>query len=190
MPYARKHGITVEVCRDSVGVLERWERTGFVGSRMLRSCSDNAKIQPARRHLKAHGAEGDVQLIGIHAGESHRAKGDSARFPLVDMDIDQEGCVAIIEAAGLSVPPKSGCWHCPFMRVAEVIELAQTRPDRVKKIIALEMAANTRRGPDAEIYQWRDKPAKYWAERACAAKSSGPLFQDVLPDEPCICAFA
>lgn len=190
MPYAKKHGLTIEVCKDKDGVLERWERTGYVGSRMYRSCSDNAKTQPAKRHINAHGTESDLTLIGVHFGESHRAKGDykNVKYPLVDMEIDQDGCVQIIKLAGLDVPPKSGCWHCPFMRVREVLDLSQHHPDRFKRIVSLEMAAKARTGKD--FYQWGDKPAKYYAERACSEKSSGPLFQEIVPDEPCICQFS
>ncbi len=184
-PYLRKHGRILETVCDDVGVIERWERTNFVGSRKYRSCSDHAKIQPVKRHLAAHGKPGDIQIIGIDAGEEHRAKErDCVVFPLVEMDIDRDGCVKIIEAAGLPVPVKSGCWHCPFMRVSEILELATNHPSRMRRVIALEMAAYK---DGRKMFQWNDTPATKYAARACDAKSSGPLFQEIEPDAPCAC---
>ncbi len=51
-------------------------------------------------------------MIGIAADEAHRQP-DKIR-PLVDWGITRADCVRIIESAGLPVPPKSGCWLCPF----------------------------------------------------------------------------
>jgi hypothetical protein len=184
-PYLRRHGVTLEIVCDSVGVIERWERTNFVGSRKFRSCTDHAKIQPIKRHLAAHGTPADIQIIGIDAGERHRAKErDGIVFPLVEMELDRNDCAKIIEAAGLPLPVKSGCWHCPFMRVSEILELATKHPQRMRRVIALEMAANK---DGRKTHQWNDTPAIDYAKRACAKESSGPLFQEVEPDQPCAC---
>lgn len=194
MPYARRHGITIEVVRDCEGVLERWQRLGVTGSRTMRTCSVHSKVEPIGRHIDAHGLVGDVQLIGIHAGEAHR-KGTSdkdrypKRFPLIELDLDQEGCVAAIEIAGLPVPPKSGCWHCPFARRSEIVELCLDRPDRARVILNLERASLEKHPlpPGIVRAHWHDKPVEHWMERACATKSSGELFQGVDPDPPCVC---
>lgn len=195
MPYARKHEMTIEVCRPDEGVLERAERLNVTLSRVLRTCTKHGKIAPLEAHLRGHAGPVALQLIGIHAGEGHRAKNDPQDaewprfYPLVDMDIDQERCIEIIKAAGLPVPPKSGCWHCPFLRVGQILDLAKDEPEKFKRIVRLEMAANEAH-PEHERTQWGDKPAAYWGERACKTQSSGPLFQEVLPDAPCICMFA
>lgn len=196
-PLLRKHGAVLETVCDKEGVLARWERLSVIGSRTTRACSDHAKVQPITRHIKASTRRGyeAVQLLGIDAAESHRARPSlptdpfPKRYPLVDLNIDRDGCVAIIEAAGLPVPRKSGCWHCPFMRVGEVLALAKDRPDRFSRIVKLEAASERESPPEPgkRRTQWGDRPALEWAARACDENSSGPLFQDEHPDPPCAC---
>ncbi len=185
MPYARKHGITIEVCCSREGVLERWERLSVTGSRMIRSCTDDGKIKPIRRHILAHGegAGVDVQLIGIHAGESHRAKPARENelpraYPLIELNWGHDECLAAIAAAGLPIPIKSGCWHCPFMRRAEIVALSVTAPCKFERIIKLEDAAN-RKHPGHPRMQW-NKPAR-------EIRDGGPLFADSANDLPCGC---
>src|SRR4051812_33458591 len=48
-PYLRRYGMTLEICCDRESVLDRWKRYEFVGSRTLRSCSDNAKVVPVKK---------------------------------------------------------------------------------------------------------------------------------------------
>lgn len=196
-PWLRKHGKTLEVVCDNESVLERWERLGIVGHRVNRSCTLHAKIRPLVRHIKAHTRKHDsiVQLLGIDAGESHRARpaykadGFEKAYPLVDLDIDRDECVRIIEAAGLPVPEKSGCWHCPFMRVRDILELATESPEKFQRIVALEKKSRELFPVDEGKVraQWGDRPALEWARRACDQKSSGPLFQEEHPDPPCGC---
>lgn len=196
-PWLRERGHVLETVCDKEGVLARWQRLSVTGSRTLRVCTDHGKIQPIQRHLRAHTIKGyrSEQLLGIDAAESHRARPSlptdpfPKHYPLVDLDIDRDGCVAIIEAAGLPVPRKSGCWHCPFMRVGEVLALAKDRPDRFGAIVALEAASEAAHPPDPGIRRthWGDRPALEWAARACDENSSGPLYQDVHPDPPCAC---
>lgn len=197
-PLLHKHGRVLEIVCDKESVIARWERTSVVGSRLLRTCTDHAKIRPIGRHIKAHGAKGDVQLVGIDAGEEHRAKPSlptdpfPKRYPLVEAGIDREGCVGIIRDAGIAVPPKSGCWHCPFMRKAEVLALAKERPDRFGRILALEDASlRVHPLPEGVTREsrahWHDRPAREWAAMACESNSSGPLFQEIDPDPPCAC---
>lgn len=195
MPYLRQHGRSLEIVRPAEGVLERAERLNVTLSRTLRTCTVEAKIKPLRRHLEAHGTKHDVQLIGIDAGESHRASDEPRpgellkRYPLIELDWDRDDCAEVILAAGLPLPPKSGCWHCPFLRKAEVIALAINAPDRFGRIVRLEDAANREHPSDdgRPRTQWGDRPAREWQRLACESKSSGELFQGVDPDPPCVC---
>lgn len=191
-PWLRKRGRVLETACADEGVIEKFERLRVTGSRIIRTCTIEAKIKPVRRHILAHGTGDDVQLIGIDAGESHRMAspanpGELARVrPLVDANIDRDECVRIIEAAGLPVPPKSGCWHCPFKRAAQVIQLAIHRPCDFARIERLEAAATEAHGRDKygnPRTQWGDKPASYWRERA----NGGPLFDDSEANPPCGC---
>lgn len=196
-PYLRGHGHVLETVCDKEGVLARWQRLSTTGNRMLRTCTDHGKIRPITRHIEAHTTRGNAaeQLLGIDAGEAHRARPSlptdpfPKHYPLVDLDLDRAGCVAIIESAGLPVPRKSGCWHCPFMRVGEVLALAKERPERFAQIVALEAASERASPPEPgkRRTQWGLVPALEWAARACSEQSSGPLFQEIDPDPPCVC---
>lgn len=185
-PYLRRFGKVLEVVCDSEGVLDRFERLRVTGNRMLRSCTRDAKLTPIRRHIEAHGEDGDVQLVGIHADESHRAKDrPGVRYPLMEIGFGQAECVDVIRAAGLPVPVKSGCWHCMFARVGEVVQLALHRPDRFQRIVDLEAAAN-KAHPEHLRTQWGDRPATKWREMACANVAM-PLYDPSGSEMPCGC---
>jgi len=183
-PWFLEIGKPLVVVRDKETVYERWWRLQVIGARRFRACTDHAKIRPIARHLKETPG---VQLIGIDAGEAHRARRqDGIRYPLVEMDIDRDDCVEIIESAGISVPEKSGCWHCPFMRVAEIIEMARSRPELADKIEALEKRAELAHDGYG-LFQVGNHPIQYWRERAHdgGAWSDLPLFAESEP--PCGC---
>jgi len=181
-PYLAKYGWELEVCKPPETVLERWERLSVTGSRMLRSCTVQGKIYPIAAHLAKHGD--GLQLIGIDAGEEHRAKADPRKaYPLVDLGIDRTGCGEIIVAAGLPIPEKSGCWCCPYARVGEVLTLLRNHPCRADRIAALEEAATAKHG--GHRTQFRDRTIAEWRERA----SQADLFieDDFGSDMPCDC---
>lgn len=181
-PYLEQHGHHLETVRPKESVLERWERLSVTGSRLLRSCTAQAKIAPIQKHIDANGA--GIQLIGIDAGEIGRARArEGVVYPLVDRWIAREGCVEIIKNAGLPVPVKSGCWHCPFMRVGEILELAIKYPCRFERIAALEKRASEVHG--GSRYQWHERSCDYWRERAAT-----PLLEaldDYAQSPPCGC---
>ncbi len=192
-PYLAKHGIKLEKVRPLEGVIERWERLSVTGSRLLRTCTYHAKIQPLMAYVAQHGNPGDPYIIGIDAGEVHRAKpaqpGEREKiYPLVDLNIDREGCIEIIKRAGLSVPVKSGCWHCPFLRVHEILELGKNHPDLLDRIDRLEQAATAAHPiePGKLRTQWHDRPADYWRQRSREdAKQLRLPFSG--PEIPCGC---
>lgn len=180
-PWLEAQGRTLEIVRDKETVLERWERFSVTGSRQIRACTQHAKADPVKRHIKANG--GGVKLIGIDAGEQHRAiERAGSVYPLVDLGIDREGCERIIKEAGLPSPGKSGCWHCPFMRVQEILNLARHYPCRFDRIERLEQAATAKAGKFCN--QWGNKKADYWRERATTQKS---LIEDYDIAMPCEC---
>jgi len=163
IPYLKKHGKNLIVVRDNESVIERWERFRVTGSRKFRSCTYYSKQVPVGNYIKAHG--GGIQLIGIDAGEAHRAKDDPhKRYPLVEAIIDRDECIEIIESAGLPNPGKSGCWCCPFRRVDEIIELARKEPCKLDRLERLEQMAYEKKG--IPQYQFQNKPISYWRQRA------------------------
>jgi 3'-phosphoadenosine 5'-phosphosulfate sulfotransferase (PAPS reductase)/FAD synthetase len=196
-PYLKRHGRTLETVRDKETVLGRWERLSVTGSRILRVCTDHAKIKPIARLIKGSGETDNVQLIGIDAGEPGRASVARAgelprRYPLIELGVDRKGCARIIKAAGLPLPVKSGCWHCPFMRRSEVIRLAIDRPDRFERIAELESAALDVHPvePGKVRAQWGSRYAAEWRRIAREIESQGRLdFEDddEPEDMPCGC---
>lgn len=118
----------------------------------FKSCSEKFKIRPQNRWLKewplaqaTWSANGKViKAIGYDAGESRRAKTrDDPQYtfwyPLVEWDIYREDCVEICKSEGLPTA-KSSCFFCPSMKKHEVLDLAKTHPDLLKR--ALDMEAN------------------------------------------------
>jgi 3'-phosphoadenosine 5'-phosphosulfate sulfotransferase (PAPS reductase)/FAD synthetase len=180
-PYAKSHGLSIETCHPKETVLGRWKRLKVTGSRMIRSCTDHGKIQPIKNYIKAYGSPEDIQAIGIHAGESHRAKDKPGIiYPLVELGIDHDDCKQIILEAGLPVPLKSGCWHCPFMRKAEIINLIEQQPQKFQEIISLEDEANQHHQRKIPLTHFGNKTAREW-------RDGGPLFASVENDIPCSC---
>ena len=195
-PYLAKHGKHLHVCRDKESVLERWERLGVVGSRVLRTCTSHAKIRPMQRYRRERD-QSPIALVGIDAGEIQRAKGslppnDPVRYPLVELGIKRDECKEIIQRAGLCLPIKSGCWHCPFARKREVLDLAKNRPDLMLRIIELEEASKDIHPvePGRVRAQWGERPAAAWLKMAQEEQKQGALNMDLGSDpeeSPCGC---
>jgi 3'-phosphoadenosine 5'-phosphosulfate sulfotransferase (PAPS reductase)/FAD synthetase len=191
MPFVRKHGHTLEVIRPQEGVLERSERLACVIQRTVRRCTSEAKIRPINKYLRHFGGADPIQLLGIDAGEAHRARPAyptdpyQKLYPLVDLNYDREDCVRIITSAGLPVPIKSGCWHCPFMRAKDVLALALNEPCKFDRIVKLEAASNLKHPPaDGRPPRstWGDVPATKWRDRANS--NPGGLFDGLRDFEP------
>ena len=107
--------------------------------RQQRWCTADFKVAPLHRYFQTP----CFVLLGIDAGESHRAKlssnkGTENRFPLIEDGIDRNGCIEIIKSHGLPVPVKSGCWFCPFQRVSEFKKLRRLHPDLFCKAVEIE----------------------------------------------------
>ena len=187
IPWFKEVGVPFVTVSPPETVLERWQRLNVTGSRTLRTCTAHAKIRPINRFLK-NGNEG-IQIVGIDAGEAHRARAADKRYPLVELDIDRDGCAEIIAGAGLPVPEKSGCWMCPFMRVGEVLALAKNEPEKFEIIAALEEASKIAHpvDPGKDRAQWHNKPCKYWRDRAHLEESQLDLGFIYEPEPPCGC---
>ena len=185
LPFAQKHNLKlVELSRsDAEGkpislyqhVLHT-ERGTPIPIRMAngapgnRSCTRQFKVEVTARYAKEHGATAEhpaTMLIGISWDELTRAKTTSGiryirlRYPLIDMRLTREDCFAIIEAAGLPIPPKSSCWFCPFHKIAEWKQLRQEQPELFRQAVDLEQLLNERRlqaGKDAVYLTHKGKP--------------------------------
>jgi hypothetical protein len=111
----------------------------MVPSMMNRWCTRIFKLDLINGYI----ATPCFQNIGIDWGERKRAKistnkGVENRYPLIEHEIDREGCKEIIRKAGLPVPMKSGCFICPYQRVAQWKYLRREHPDLFCRASELE----------------------------------------------------
>ena len=111
----------------------------MVPSFMFRWCTDKFKVRPQQNYCQSPA----FTMLGIDAGESHRAKiatsnGFENRYPLIEAGITRDGCKDIIRAYGLPIPMKSGCFICPYQRAAQWKQLRRVHPDLFCKAEQLE----------------------------------------------------
>ncbi|MBU0706732.1 phosphoadenosine phosphosulfate reductase family protein [Patescibacteria group bacterium] len=111
----------------------------MVPSTFRRWCTAEFKVKPIYKYCETP----CFMLIGIDFGEIKRAKissekGAENRYPLIENEVDREGCKKIIIDHGLPIPIKSGCYICPFQRKSQWIELRHKHPDLFCKAQKLE----------------------------------------------------
>lgn len=129
----------------------------------LHSCSLKWKVEPMEQFVRrwstaqlawSFGMQ-VVKAIGYDAGprDQQRARKAHARpdnpkyrywYPLIEWGVDRERCEALISAAGLPVPVKSACFHCPASKPHEVDELAVSNPEMARTAIEMERRAHER----------------------------------------------
>lgn len=159
--YLRSEGFDIqEILPDVKGhstIYDHCIANRIVPSRRFRWCTDKFKIRPIREHIETP----CTMYIGLDSSEERRIKSMSSKneregitneYPLMKASMDRADCVELIKSHDLEIPEKSGCWFCPFMRVAEIRELHQSFPDLFTKAVYLEN--NCRR---SDIYI-KDKP--------------------------------
>lgn len=126
-----------------------WEME-MVPSMMARWCTRDFKVSPINKYV----SKPCWMHLGIDAGESKRArmsttKGIESRWLLIEHDIDRNGCKELIKKNGLRVPPKSGCWFCPYQRIAQWKQLRMNHPElfcKAQKLEARNMSSRERKG--------------------------------------------
>lgn len=160
-----------------------------------RSCSDKYKRRPQDKYVtgwepaRRAWAIGMrvVKLLGIDAGESHRAvAADDPRFrtqfPLVEWDWGRDECLAAIRQARIPVPPKSACFFCPASTKREVLALAEAHPALFDRAVAMERNAAPR------LTAVRGLGRRYaWSELAAGGRAALPLLPETPISPPCLC---
>jgi 3'-phosphoadenosine 5'-phosphosulfate sulfotransferase (PAPS reductase)/FAD synthetase len=157
----------------------------FFPSRVTRWCTADFKSNTLNKYQK----KPCFVFIGFDYGEKHRAtisykNGEERRWPLIEAEIDREGCKQIIKNHGLPVPMKSGCYICPFQRVGQLRELRRKHPELFCKLEQLEDRNNAERkrlGKDP-YYSFK-KPVRVVAEKGINQVKLWP--EDEYP--PCEC---
>jgi 3'-phosphoadenosine 5'-phosphosulfate sulfotransferase (PAPS reductase)/FAD synthetase len=157
-PFATKHSLNITTLgadwrtRTYQGDLERY----CLDHHMLpgtwrRWCTSHYKIVPLskfrRRELGASRDNPTETWIGISTDEKRRAvpsrePDEVKRYPLIaDFGYDRFMCEQVILGAGLPVPPKSGCWFCPFMNRTAWQVMKRKEPILFERALAMERNA-------------------------------------------------
>ncbi len=163
-PYFEKKGIKFVTVKNS-----KWDSLyqycivkQIIPTRDQRWCTDRFKQVPIRKFVRGLGASKKNpwrQDLGISFDEIHRMnpmydvtflKSD---YPLCDNKITRDDCKKIILEYGFPVPPKSGCFYCPFAKNEEFRQLKLKEPERFQQVIYLEK--NGKRYPELIL---RNKP--------------------------------
>jgi len=168
--------------RTLIGYCEHYAVTPFPANRW---CTQGWKSEPVRAWANAQGIT--EQLVGIAADEAHRQR--DLRYPLIERGITRKDCVAIIEAEGLPVPQKSGCYICPFQRIGQWRELHHRHPDLFERAAQLEELASARRGSQTHIRPGSDMTLRQMQERfeRQTALFGEDEWDSLLRYKPCVC---
>ncbi|MDO8671680.1 MAG: hypothetical protein Q7O66_09655, partial [Dehalococcoidia bacterium] len=138
--------VTILDTRRNGLTLHEWcLKYNIMPSRMMRWCTTEWKVKPLARYF----VKPAIIYIGIDAGEVWRAKPIGAtdleyRYPLIDADIDRDGCKALIEAHGLPLPEKSNCYVCPFQARRQFVRLRAEHPELYCTAKRMEDQTNAR----------------------------------------------
>lgn len=125
----RKVTVLKPVVDGCTNIVDWCYKLGHGPFRMYRSCTDKFKIRPMEKHYE----KPCTVYIGFAYDEKHRAKiyekgKITYRYPLIEEKITRQRCIKIIKDSGLKVPPKSGCWLCPFQPKSSWWRLARNNP--------------------------------------------------------------
>lgn len=106
-----------------------------------------------------------ITCIGYDAGprdscrqykaEGKESPGFTNRFPLIEWGWDRARCEAEIAAAGLPVPVKSACFHCPASKKHEIVWLRRNEPEKYQRALDMEQGAK----PYHDARRAQGKPA-------------------------------
>lgn len=141
--YLRRHGKKLTTVRSKSGALfETCVRRKVVPSQLWRWSTRDYKITPIHAYYRSLGGHIN-EYMGIAYDEITRMKRSAepyitTLFPLVDAKMTRVDCVRTIEEEGLPVPPKSGCYFCPFNNLERWRQLAMVHPDLYRKAVRLE----------------------------------------------------
>jgi len=186
----RLHGLPWQRKNKGSSLIDYCEQACVVPLAAVRWCTVEWKVMPINRWATENLTE--RQLLGIAADESHRAQ-DHVR-PLVDKHIDRKGCIAMIQAAGLNVPRKSGCYICPFQRDAVWHDLWKLHPDLFDRAMKLEESSKRTKQDRFQRHRAALDPSGRHTLRHRKERYEAqlPLFDDAEMDSllayrPCVC---
>lgn len=110
-------------------------KSSEIGGQLRRQCTWEWKIAPIRRYLQSQRVTEDVEMVmGISFDEEERVRQSDVhyitnKYPLVDLQIDREECIAYLKKKKIDVPPKSACVFCPYTSVPDWQNLRDNHPE-------------------------------------------------------------
>ncbi len=159
-------------------LIEHCEFQRVVPFLATRWCTHEWKVAPMKRFNENH------SLVGIAYEEAYRQP--IMVRPLVDWGVDRDDCIHVIQAAGLSVPRKSGCWICPAQTRRQWRELWKEHPDLYARAETLEKMTSERRGQTCRIEARNELTL---AQMRAGFESQIEMFDtdDYRAYQPCVC---
>lgn len=174
--YSGKHNLTLpEYCMEKQ----------VMPSRVNRWCTMQYKSKPIREYRKSLG---ETQLIlGISSDEKHRAKFPDTYYPLIEQNIDRQGCIDLIAKTGLPTAKKSGCYFCPFQGKSQWLELYKEHKDLFNETEKLENIAREKFKGKAYCFI-RQLPLREQIGKWLAKEKEDCKQQDLFElDRHCLC---
>lgn len=117
-----------------------------IPSRRFKVCTDKFKRRPIRQYWRSLGLKKVVTFIGMTIDEVHRVRISDVKwienvYPFFDLGMTRQDCIKEIQSYGLSEPPKSGCYCCPYQQKREIKQLKSDYPILFDRVLQMEKKA-------------------------------------------------
>jgi 3'-phosphoadenosine 5'-phosphosulfate sulfotransferase (PAPS reductase)/FAD synthetase len=124
-PLMTRVGLEVEIAPHSLATVDLYGHNGDLllpvyteTGKFKTYCSNEWKASVIQRYLRSQDITEAYNWIGYACDEASRINKDKTQcwtktFPLIEMMLTKQDCMAIIERAGYPLPPKSSCFMCP-----------------------------------------------------------------------------
>lgn len=189
--YLETHGIPFRVVANRVQGRDLyancWHRR-VIPSAVWRWATRDFKVRPIFKYYRSFNAHID-QYVGIAWDEVERMKDSTVDYvtnvyPLIERRMTRNDCIRLIEAEGLPVPVKSGCFFCPFNSLDRWAWIHEKHPQLFERAIQLE--ENSKHFPNQrlsdQVYRHRQKVTMRELGERLAQKYLGGL---EVVQEPC-----
>lgn len=135
-----KNGISYHKHSPPAFTQEDGRASGF----LMRQCTEDFKLSVLFRHMKKQFPDRNIcQWIGISTDEAHRMKVSREprihnRYPLIELGMSRQDCLAWMEERGYPKPPRSACVFCPYHSDSEWIRLRDEEPEAFAQAVEYE----------------------------------------------------
>lgn len=168
-PLLSQVDLEVEIAPHSLATVDLYAKNGDLlipaftsnGGALPGFCSNEWKKRVIQRYLKTQGYGPDKPArmwLGISVDEVHRAKPSGISWLeywwplLMDVPRRRDECINLVQQAGLSTPPRSACWMCPYRSNEEWRHMREKYPEDMKKARELEVLIQQNDNRDGEVW--------------------------------------